>query len=87
MADPFDDYSTSLDAPARNAAAVTPNDSTDLATTARALYVGGAGNIVLVTAGGDEVTLTAVPVGSFIPIRTARVKNTNTTATSIVALW
>lgn len=87
MADPFDDYSTSLDAPARNAAAVTPNDSTDLATSARGLYVGGAGNVVLVTVGGDEVTFTGVTAGSILPVRTARVKATSTTATSIVALW
>jgi len=87
MTDAFDGYSSSLQAPAYRAAAVTPADGSDLTTTARALYVGGAGNIVLVTAGGDEVTLNSVPAGTFAPIRTARVKDTGTTATNIVALW
>lgn len=49
------------------------------------LYVGGAGDIVVVPElGSTAVTLTAVPVGSFIWLRTSLVKATGTTATNIV---
>lgn len=87
MADPFVTHGGSLDSPALHAAAVTPSDSTDLATTARGLYVGGAGNIAVTTAGGDDVTFTGVGAGTILPVRVARVKATSTTATAIVALW
>lgn len=86
MADKFEANIAVLDSPAENAAAVTPNDSVDLPNFSRALYVGTAGNIALVTAGGDSVTLTNVPVG-FAPLRVARVLSTGTTASGIVALW
>ena len=76
-----------LESPAAHAAAVTPDDATDLATPACGLYVGGAGNLALVTVGGETVKLEAVPAGSFVPIRTARVRAAGTTATAIVALW
>ena len=67
------------------AEAVTPSDSVDL-TRNSTLYVGGAGNISIITAGGDTVTLTAIPAGSFVPVLCSRVRSTSTTATSIVAL-
>lgn len=72
--------------PATRAAAVTPNDSTDLATDARALYIGTTGNVSVITAGGDTVTFTAVPVG-LLPVSVSRVRSTGTTASNILALW
>jgi hypothetical protein len=88
MADQFETLSSGLESPATRAAAVTPSDSTDLATVARALYIGGAGNVVLDTAGGDtSVTFTGLAAGTILPVRVARVRSTSTTATSIVALW
>lgn len=51
------------------------------------LYVGGAGDVDIITAAGDEVTLTGVLAGSFIPVQVTRVKDTSTTATGIIALW
>lgn len=81
------DIVAGLSAPAGGAAAVTPNDGTDLPNgVCRSLYVGGTGNIVLITAQGDTVTFNAVPVG-FFPVRCSRVKATLTTATAIVALY
>lgn len=68
-------------------AAVTPADGTDLVTMSRALWIGGAGNIVLVTQDGSTITLKGVQAGTLIPIRATRVKATNTTATDIVALY
>jgi hypothetical protein len=73
--------------PASNAAAVTPNDSTDLAVTSRALFVGGAGNIAVTMAGGQSITFTGVTAGAVLPIRVSRILSTGTTATSIVAVW
>lgn len=76
----------SISDPAFRAASVTPSDSADLDTHARALYVGGTGDVRVTTAGGDTVTFAAVPVG-LLPVRVRRVHSTSTTATSIVALW
>lgn len=87
MPDVFSDYRPALDSPCNFAAAVTPDDNTDLTTSSRALWVGGGGAIALVTAGGSTVTIAAVPAGSLVPLRVARVKATGTTATSIIALW
>lgn len=86
MADAFQYHASGLDAPAAYAAAVTPNDSTDLTTSSRALYVGTTGNIKVTTVGGNAVTFTSVPVGWF-PVRCSRVWSTGTTASNIIAVW
>lgn len=69
----------------RRAAAVTPSDTAEIQ--GLALYVGGAGNVALITEGGDTVTFTAPPVGSIIPIRFTKVLATGTTATLLLRLW
>jgi hypothetical protein len=51
------------------------------------LYVGGAGDVEVVTSGGDTVVFTAVPTGSFIPVNVVQLKANGTTAQKIVALW
>ena len=51
------------------------------------LYVGGAGNVRLLTADGDDITLKTVGAGSFLPVQTLKVFATRTTATDIVAFW
>lgn len=72
---------------ATGAYAVTPNDSTDLPQLARALYVGGTGNVALVPSrGGAAVTFLNVPSGTILPVQAFRVMATSTTATSILAL-
>ena len=85
--DRFASYATGLDSPAGDAASVTPNDGADLATASRALYIGGTGNVAVVTVGGDTVTFANVPSAAILPVRVARVLATGTTATNIVALW
>lgn len=88
MSDIFESNSQSLDGPAWNAAAVTPNDSTDLSVTARALYIGGAGDVkVDMVSTGTAVTFTGLLAGTVLPVRAARVYSTDTTATNIVAIW
>lgn len=69
-------------------AAITPSDTTLV--NCRAIYVGGAGNIALSVGGSTAaVTLSAVPVGTILPIslNAGRVMNTNTTATLLTALY
>ena len=70
---------------AHGAVSVTPSDSTVLQV-CRALYVGGTGNLAVRMADGQSVVFSAVAVGIF-PIQVDQVLSTNTTATSIVALY
>ena len=76
-----------FEAPAIGAAAVTPNDSTDLSRPSRAVFVGGAGNLKADMTNGDTVTFTGVLAGSVLPIRVRRVYSTGTTATNIVSMY
>jgi len=78
---------------AGRAAAVTPSNTVDIPSVTGGsnngctLYVGGTGSVKVLTIGGDEVTFSAVPAGTFMPIQVLRVFATGTSATSIVALW
>lgn len=72
--------------PYHDAGAVTPSDTIALPVTTRALYVGGAGNIVALMQGGQVVTFTAVPVGTTLHVAVTRVNATLTTATNLVWL-
>lgn len=65
--------------------AVTPSDTAE--TFGVAIYVGGAGNVALLTEGGQTVTFTAPPVGATIAVRFTKVLATGTTATNLVRLW
>ena len=65
-------------------AAIVPSDTTLL--NVRGIYVGVTGNISLLTAGGNAITLTAVLAGTILPIETSRINATGTTATSLVGL-
>lgn len=69
---------------AKDAFAVTPSDVTVFSPEARGLYVGGAGNVAVVTKGGTTVTFTGVAAGTVLPIRVTKVMSTNTTATAII---
>jgi hypothetical protein len=51
------------------------------------LYVGGAGNVSVVTIGNDIATFFAVPAGTTLPIQVLKLRSTSTSATNIVALW
>lgn len=83
----FGALNAKLTAPGDGAIAVTPNDTTKLTKYARALYVGGAGNVTVLCRDDSVVTFTAVPAGTVLPIRAQRVNATGTTATSIVAIY
>lgn len=69
------------------AAAVTPHDSTNQAVPFRALWIGVGGNVVVVFGDGTTATFVGVPAGSMLPVGGVRVNNTNTTASSILAIY
>lgn len=74
--------------PSGDLVAVTPHDTNALASgVTRGLYVGGSGNIAVTTQNGQSVTLVGVAAGIILPVRVTHVKATNTTATSIVAVY
>lgn len=64
-----------------DAVAITPSDTTALSLCG--VYVGGAGNLVVTTVRGNDVTFNAVPVGTQIMMAISKVK-VATTATLIV---
>ena len=54
----------------------------------RAIYIGGYGNLTVKFPGGiGPVTFSGVVAGTWLPIRPEYVMATNTTATSIVAVY
>ena len=68
-------------ATSKNYAIYAPNDAPCV------LYIGGAGNLRVLTAGGDDVTFTGVLAGSYLPVQVQRVFATGTSATNIIAIW
>jgi len=84
--DEFRRMGSGVDGPASNAAAVTPNDSADLTTATRALWVGVEGDVTVDLIGG-QAAVTFKNVQGLLPVRVTRVDATGTTATDIVALW
>lgn len=87
MSDRFASNADAAFTPARSLAAITPSDGADLPVFAKAIYVGGAGNIVLrAIDDAGNTTLTGVTAGAIIPVRARRVLATGTTATGLVAL-
>lgn len=80
--------STAVSSQARAGAAVSPSDTVDLTTYAKALYVGSAGDLKILPVNNDDsspVTLANHPVG-YCPVQVRRVYSTGTTASGIIAL-
>lgn len=85
MANPFADFQASPQSPAVSLVAITPNDSTDLATAVRSIYVGVGGDVCVIDTAGNTVTHVAAPQGGYLgPFHVARVKATGTTATNLI---
>lgn len=64
---------------------VSPSDTIDFLSYAKAVVITAAGNIVVVPAGNldaNPITFTAAPVGFVIPYRVRRVNATGTTASA-----
>jgi len=78
---------TTATSPAIDAAEITPDDSNDLVSFTRAIYVGTTGDLSVVMAGaGNVVTHKNVPAGEILPIAVSRINATLTTASDIV-IW
>ena len=81
---------------ASRAAAVVPNNTTDIPNPANAsglgnngnvLYVGTGGTLKVRTAAGDDITFVNIANGTFLPVQVVRVFATGTGASNIIALW
>ena len=84
--------------PARLAAAITKSDTLAVGIGpaglyAKALWIGGTGDVTVITAGdnsnnglGTPVTFSAVPAGTLLNVQVRAVMATGTTATNIVGL-
>lgn len=82
----FSSFAATESSPARNAAAVTPADGENLATPAKALWVGAFGDVSVDTVGGQTAVVFKGCAG-VLPVAVVRVRATGTTATDIVALY
>lgn len=71
----------------QHAEAVTASDTVDLVKISQVIYVGGTGNISLITASGETVLFTGVPAGTQLRVRATRIRATGTTATAMVSLY
>ena len=78
-------YGQYIPAPAQDLIPVTPNDSADLATYARALRIGAGGTLRITTAAGN-VRNTNVIANEVLQVSVRRVHATGTTATGIEAM-
>lgn len=75
-------------APGIDGRAVTPIDATPLVGGAcRAFYIGGDGDLSIITQSGNTVTFVGLVAGTILPVGGTHVKATGTTATNIVAIW
>lgn len=88
LTDPYNVVPDAVSDPVRSMAAVTPGDGTVLAKVTRGLWVGVGGNVAVLCADDTvAVTLANVPSGTLLPLRVTKVMATNTTATTIVAMF
>ena len=76
----------SVDAPATDAFAITPDDVAELTYITRAIYVGWNGDIVAKMKDGTTVTFQNCVAGSILPIRARQVYATDTTASGLIGL-
>lgn len=68
-----------------DAALVTPSDVDTF--NPSVLYIGGTGNVRVLTAQGTDIVLSAIPAGFILPVQVIQVFATNTTVTSIARIY
>jgi hypothetical protein len=73
--------------PPKNAEAVTLGAGNVTFSGLRLLYIGTAGNLQVVTSGGQTVTFVGVFGGTFLPVLVTGIVDAGTTATNVVATW
>ena len=85
--DPFRNSSDSPSAPAEYCFDVVPDDGADLPRATKALFIGEAGDVTLVSVRGDaEVTFRNLSAGTILDVRARAVRVSGTTAGAIVGL-
>ncbi len=80
----YDHNNTPVFFQAEHGAAVTKSDSTILQ--AGVLYIGTAGDVNVVTRGGDTILFANVADASFLPVVVIQVLSTSTTASDMLIL-
>lgn len=85
--DPFAATIDSPIAPAELCFPITPDDVAHLLHATKGIYVGESGDVVLRTVRNDfDVTFRNVPAGAILDVRAYAVRNTGTTAGSLVGM-
>lgn len=83
MSDQFATMSPTITGPATGAIAVTPNDSTDLSASVRAVTINAGGTLSYISSrDGATYTTATLPAGTY-PLFASRIRATGTTATGI----
>jgi hypothetical protein len=85
--DRFKFHAIGWTSPFTGAFTVVPSDIEDFTTATRAVWVGGTGNVRVITTDGSVVTFSSVPSGTQLDIQAARITSTGTTATSMVGMY
>ena len=70
-----------------NALAITPNDDVDLDPPCQSVWVGGDGDVTVITFGGQTETYAGMKARDFVPVMVRRVLADGTTATSLKGHW
>ncbi len=87
---PFDNFDSALDslvAPARNCFPIVPNDTANLPSLPKAIYVGSGGNVALrAVDSSQDAILFNLASASIIDVRAMIVRTTGTTASNLVGL-
>lgn len=87
MQDAFDTHTSRSMTPSEDCFAIAPSDTNDLAHATKAIYVGEGGNVMVRSVRGQaDVTFLNVPSGAILDVRLRAVRQTGTTAASIVGL-
>ena len=86
MSDSFSDYPVTPTSPPVDGFSITPSDGSSLSVTTRGIYVGVAGDLKVVTAGGTTLTFVGLAAGVIHPLRVTKVFATGTSATDIIGL-
>lgn len=86
MTDIFSLQQSSLQSPATNLYAATPDDNADLSVASRALNVSTSGTVRVTTVAGDVATV-FIAAGTAFPIRASRIWAAGTSATDIMVLY
>lgn len=66
---------------------VSAHNTNELSISPATIYIGGGGNIAVVTAGGETLTFVGVIKGTILPVKVRVVKSTGTTASNLIALY